>query len=1076
MGILKQLIYTATARGYGVWGQSASFPAVIASDGFVVPMFEYKRPPSAVAEFDKNPELDPDTLFPIRRKYSRVGEKYVFVRVNYLGRELMTDRMGNKFLHILVSDGPIKAPIVYFSQDGLFRTALVGDERQLKKCAAPLDDISDDGFTADGAYGALCEYVNGNWNRLAPLTALYKNVLQTIDDDNAHLVIYNAGLGRDLWALMQCIMCLLSYDQAVKFTFDTHFFYSRTPECLRVRDKLVAFYGELPNDFRSYSEYGHKYITLDFSKLGADDENSEEEKAVIGKVFALGPAGLKAYTQLLECAEGEGLQRSLNTVALVTDISAKFSDFPISTVCAVYKAAKTGVVTQDVCDSLIDLVDKACRNGIGELGFVIDCFGEYECLKSALQGAVARGVSDGAFMDAVAAELWSGDESGETQKLTAVLKTVLPEYRSFESGIQKRLLKLVTDNAQDFCSALISDDIYNRYALIVKYCPAVKQVIESAVVELYATRQKKLIKQFLTEDADCAKVELKRYIKFGKNIDESEFYTAACEKFITATAIKAIIGGSEKQTATAAELITQDSCRKMLAKAVREYIVDNCNKRTDLDAALTALADSNLSALADEKAIFRTIVNTNAMDDGHGNAGMLRAFAVEYVEGLPVESRFAATYDEKLKNDGSREQKSKLEALHKTLFGYALDIMPKPITAQSLLELIKKYEHIDLNTRILIAADRKVDLQEIREVLPSVMPRDGYSETLGLFLENDGDVAELYVDAFLKITVTDSLLFTLLSEYPQYPGALEKIEAYGKEFFTCLSANGIRSAKSVYESLVDLFEQNHDGGSAPSGVAQIKDMLVKLFVKKYGKSMFLPDMVRKYGVVGGSKSDELVKAATETEITAKYTVRGGEDAAENYFAYLEYAGRNNKARTKEFDAYTAAGGQADDKLIKRLLLRLDLCELSLSDVSTFKAAVLKSKANYAWLVDALEFTALAVSGKRVTAIKKHAESKLADWLYSYIAWALAKASIDGKVSAETAAIIYSVIGDEYCVAFSELIADSVLRGKLKGLAKLYPTVKALSPTCADKMQNSIEYMNLNDRFRKKIDKIFTDNK
>lgn len=1074
MGILKQLIYTSTMGGFLTWGKSTNFPDALAGNSLLSPLYEfYECPMDAVAVYMNDQSIDQDTLFPVRRKYSRVGDKYMLMRTNYLGKEMTSTRFGNKFMHIFAADSGIKNPLVYFSHEGLFRNALAEEEKGLKESPAPLADISDDDFTVDGVLDTLCEYVNGNSHALDALASLFRRVYETINTENAHLIVFNAGVGKELWSLIECVLCLLPTEDAVKFTFDTHFGYSRSVDCLRIRDKLLAYYGALPQEFKSYSDYGHTYNMIDFNLLGADDEAATEWKNAIAKVFALGPFGLKAYSELISCVEGNGLERIKKAIVLVADVCAKFAELPISQVCTVYKAVMTGVVTDDVRESVNDLVVAACRNGIEKLVFIIDSLWGYERIMSILAEAAGRSVADDGFIKTVVDALWSGDPDGSVQSAIEKLKSVLPDYEKLETAIAAGILALVDEHEYELCGQLLSGDVGDRYDIICKYSSAGKRV-EKAVAKLYDANESKLVKSFLAGNVEKTLAEVKRYVKCG-NIDEARFYAAACDDFLSDASLKALFGGNKDSIAAAVVLGRNEECRKKLAHAVRAYIVKNCNTKNEPEAMLVSLEKSGVEFLADRGAFFRTLCNDKMIiaDDNRANVAVLRKFAVEYVESLPENKRFAATYESRLQADSAYG--ARLSALHETLFGYALDIR-KPDGVEALKALSEKYVHIPIDKRLLAVSCRYAD-NEILKALLADMPHEAYAEMYTEFAEKDPALAELYVREFLSKTVTDSMLISLLSEQLDKNVSQKLVESLCKELFTCICGNGTRPAKSVYTSLVRFFKRDGAELETQNHLDSAKDKYLISFAKKYGKSVFLPAFTRKLDAFGGKVYDDFVKAAAETDAKSKFVPQNDGKDEDRLLACWEFAERDNKSRIKEFAAYVQMGVIPSTKVLKRLLLRLDLCALSQSDALMLIAVMPKSD-DCTWLTDVLKFVATAFSGKKVEPISRSDGSKTKDWVYNLFAWVLAKSSIDGKVSEDNAIVIHNVFGDEYCRAFAELMtADSELRGKLKGLVRLYPTIHNLSPGYADRLQNSIKYMDLNVKFRKKTDRIFgVDNK
>lgn len=130
MGVFKQFIYTNTQSALGVWGQSAAFPPNIMQykDKFYV---SYDKDAIKLQNID---DIDFDEVFPVKRKYSVSGGKCIFLKVSYLGQGLHDTRMGNRFAHLLTTDGaPVNEPLSYFLREDFFRNGLNDEEKKAVK-------------------------------------------------------------------------------------------------------------------------------------------------------------------------------------------------------------------------------------------------------------------------------------------------------------------------------------------------------------------------------------------------------------------------------------------------------------------------------------------------------------------------------------------------------------------------------------------------------------------------------------------------------------------------------------------------------------------------------------------------------------------------------------------------------------------------------------------------------------------------------------------------------------------------------------------------------------------------------
>ncbi len=1099
MGLFKQLIYTSTVKGYNVWGKSNSFPDIIAR---VCPeIFQsYARPRNADDAYNENPNINCDEYYPIRRKYSVESGKYILLRTNYLGREITTPRTGNKFLHVLVSDEALsKNPIAYFEHEGLFRTQLVDGERNLATCSTPLEDISDDEFSENSTFENLCDYINSNQSRATALSLFLKRVLYVVEHDNSHIVVYNAGIGDEFWNFLKSSLILLPEEISSHFTFDTHFSYFKKVGCLRITDKLIAFNEAFPEKrFPEYKEYGHKYITYDFEKFKFDEDGSgkedQEEITSVQKIFALGMPGLVAYKTLLPVINGDTYDRIKKTINIVVEISNRFNAFPIDIISKIYKSALSENISSDTKGALMDIVNMS-NNDLNVLLSIFDVFEENSCDASVVENVVGTCVKDGEIIKTVAAKIIEGDSN--SIKFVALLKKYLQDYDCIGTQLQNTISIMLEAQADEIAQRLIygEDNSSEMYKVICSNCCKAKDILSDRIKALFVKDEQNVFNEFCVGSVSKAMTIVKRYAEFSEQITIDALYKTACDVLLTDEGIKKIFNNDSVRIASVLSLMST-SCQNYIRNKFSKYILKNCSLDLTIDDHIKLLNEIGLKDVTDRNSIFKIICNKcfppNCTQSERDKC--IRHFVTEYVKSVPLEVR--KTLCSKVIEDGDdniiADEKERLEGLHKKLFTLAVNEI-KDDNNESLhdeiFEVCMVFDYIDINFRAMIIAEYVPDI--LPRFLPRFMPHKDYKETFGCFLKHNKNLAKKYFDNFLRFSVTDSVLVAILAEYIEDPTVLELIVQYDKSIYMCLSGNGTNKPEVVFSRLKTLFGRSEQRVDI---LQTAQNVLIKKFSNTYGLSMFSPRMAKKYGVFDCEAYTKYANSVKNDQVKSYHF---SETSAENirneideYYKFLRSAERNNKLRIRELEELRFASKtfatfdifKQDKafglKFIKRFLRRLDLCNISTNELTVLVKCITDlnfDNPRLVFYIRILERILLPCNPQKVNLAHQKCPNEDDDWFSEYFTWVYAQISVRGEVSSDVAEALLDICGEYYAVAFSELMTgDSAIRCRFKGLSKLYRTIHKKTSMVAEKLQNSIEYMNINVKFRKKTDKLFAD--
>ena len=414
MDKLKQFIYTATKRGFAMWGTSENLPLPI-SDYTENLYNTYKEDKNARNEFIRAENANPNDYFPIRRKYSKSSLGNMAVQFNNLGYELYNKkRLGNVFLHGYFVEQADKSLINCFLEEGFFHQCLNEEEAQQPKSNEPLDAVYIPDVSCEQAIDELCNLVNSEakQKRLAVFLDL---VLKIINNDNEHLVFLNTKMGNELWELIKSSALLLPEELVSNLTFDTMFYPTARDICrkfdfLSARDKIIGLYDDdkrLIDEARE-SENNYTILNMDVESFGKEPD--EVVYKFIKKLFG-DPENtrnaLKLYFRYLSKASGEGFEKMKHALSKIIQKHKQLPYISFSDICKLllenssmareYSKIIYDALNKKLEDGAMALIDSAdeIREGFTSMSSLVDtalikiaCEGEllYEHVKATFDG------------------------------------------------------------------------------------------------------------------------------------------------------------------------------------------------------------------------------------------------------------------------------------------------------------------------------------------------------------------------------------------------------------------------------------------------------------------------------------------------------------------------------------------------------------------------------------------------------------------------------------------------------------------------------------------------------------------
>lgn len=605
MGVFKQFIYTNTQSALGVWGQSAAFPPNIMQykDKFYV---SYDKD---AIKFQNIDDIDFDEIFPVKRKYSVSGGKCIFLKVSYLGQGLHDTRMGNRFAHLLTTDGaPVNEPLSYFLREDFFRNGLNDEEKKQSKSLKYLDDIEDNAYFCAEISDNVSKFIDSA-EKTEALAALLERALYVAQSETAHMVFVNCGNGKLLWNWLQSIVGLLPYELSEKCTFDTFFKFNRSVEWFRMRDKFIGFYAN--EKFDLCKERGHEYFVYDLSLpcSGFAGEASEKFKAFAAKIFGAesGVAALKIYRYFINKTQGaDAFEKMQKCAELSFETALKFGNFPIEAVCSALSAGIYGDIT-DVLPALREVVSFACGCGVDELRAVLKTFNAYQPLKDKLKQVTEEEVTKEAFVKTAAERVLSNDKI--ILNFISELERYLKPSDKFEKALSDKINDLIRTEAAELAYGLLNGnaDSVRRFEFIGSYSPETQITIRKNIDKIFVSDGESITERAL-ESGDGT--VLKSALTFGFNIEDAvrKFVGAYVKKHLDAIADGLVNGNLQAEnTFIAAKEIYPETARLVAVKT--DEIFEREKEKLAKEIAVGETAEASVKLAAFEKYGGSTDVN-----------------------------------------------------------------------------------------------------------------------------------------------------------------------------------------------------------------------------------------------------------------------------------------------------------------------------------------------------------------------------------------------------------------------------------------------------------------------------------
>ena len=410
MAEMKQLIYTATVEGFRVWGKSLGLPYTLENGN--TELYNTFSVPQRISYnvMTMGRENVPDV--PRRCKYSFVDGGYMLMNTEYLGAELMnSQRSGNRFMHLYATDSPLGyLPITYFNSPGVFKTCLIGDEREMSNAPAPLpgaDPIPDLSFTVLRVNALMQDEVN---RRI--LAAMLCEVIGALLNGNTRLVFVKCGSGNRLLDWLSAVSLLLPYNLVSALTFDTACGTSngRAPESFTMTDAVTGFIdGVDDGEFEACKVYGFDYKVYDMtslsSTLGAMTAPAEITGAIdmlFSRETGAEPVRmLSAYRRLIDCSGATFSPALMLETASIAEDIIKIGNADTDRLINVRAACVAGRA-ESVTDDVAFLCEEAFRSGIEDLRELIDHTDSWNGLRAVIIKVMRNTVADKEYADALA--------------------------------------------------------------------------------------------------------------------------------------------------------------------------------------------------------------------------------------------------------------------------------------------------------------------------------------------------------------------------------------------------------------------------------------------------------------------------------------------------------------------------------------------------------------------------------------------------------------------------------------------------------------------------------------------------
>lgn len=563
---LKQFIYTGvnSPKGFSLWGDSKDMPSNV-SAGYDVLNSTYFLKDEIKRHIFENPEIDIDSVCPIKRRYSLCYDGRYFVRFRYVDKELYNkSRPGNIFIHGGFTNDDIKRPVSCF-EAGIFRSELVGDERDAgnegpgKGNLPPItvDEISVD-YLAEKSIKFLTE------EKIAKLSKLIPLVAHAIDTRNEHLCILNVGLGNELWEYILSLSWILPIEYVQKMTFDTHYTPVKCDEKfvhMRGTEKLLGISGGEFDVRNRYLEFDHAYPIFD---LGSQCECGGELFDSLNKLFALENAeeGIKLFASIVNDFNGTCEERIIKAI----DLSCRILDaMPLEYAYdfAELTALRLKNQLNDDSVTIFDrLLQKVIENDI-DVGYnLIKMIKDEAEFKPLLIKSVNNVLSKYEIKNILADKIFELHEDAES---------FLGETSCLD-GVADSIDGIIIDRIDDHVDKLLDNDsdALDVFASFQSIFPGYLKMVEKAASVKFDNAKDSLANDILDGRSDRAIAEIMKFKKYCPSAKADEIYEIACESICKSNnAIDDFLSSNDHKLEI---LYANQLCQGKITSYVRAYI------------------------------------------------------------------------------------------------------------------------------------------------------------------------------------------------------------------------------------------------------------------------------------------------------------------------------------------------------------------------------------------------------------------------------------------------------------------------------------------------------------------------